>query len=193
MAVIGHGVFSLNRGEIMISISIDASGLKRAAEKIEDLANSIALAEKKTNSEIPVKAAPEIESASRTAVEDWYMAFNPDYYERTESLLNVYDVQPLTGGINVHLSSDELGGHRASNDYIYEYMFILGYHGGAIFGPEHPSPGVPYWRTGFNFSEWKNPAPKTTSAYTLMRKYISEKKEPIQKLAWSTFLGYLKW
>ena len=187
MAVIGHGVFCLNRGEIMISISIDASGLKRAAEKIENLANSIALAEKKTNSEIPEKAAPEIESASRTAVEDWYMAFHPDYYERTESLLNVYDVQPLTGGINVHLSSDELGGHRASNDYIYNLVFIQGWHGGAFQG------FPPLWRTGFNFSEWGDPAPKTTSAYMLMQKYISEKKKPIQELTRNTFLGYLKW
>ena len=192
MAVIGHGVFCLNRGEIMISISIDTSGLKRAAEKINELADSIQTAERKTNLEIPEKAVPEIESASRTAVEDWYMAFNPDYYERTESLLNVYDVQPLTGEINVHLSSDELGGHRASNDYIYEYMFILGYHGGAILGPEHPSPGTPLWRKGFNFSKWGDPAPKTTSAYTLMRKYISEKKDPIKELTWNTFLGYLK-
>ena len=177
----------------MISIKVNASGLNRAAAKFRKLADSIESAEKKTNEEIPKTAAPEIESASRFAVEDWYMAFNPDYYERTESLLNVYDIQPQIGAINVHLSSDELGGHRASNDYIYEYMFILGYHGGAIFGPEHPSPGVPYWKKGFNFSEWGKPAPKTTSAYTLMRKYISEKKDPIKELTWNTFLGYLKW
>ena len=177
----------------MISIKVNASGLNRAAAKFRKLADSIETAEKKTNEEIPKTATPEIESASRFAVEDWYMAFNPDYYERTESLLNIYDIQPQIGAINVHLSSDELGGHRASNDYIYEYMFILGYHGGAIFGPEHPSPGVPYWKKGFNFSEWGKPAPKTTSAYTLMRKYISEKRDPIKELTWNTFLGYLKW
>ena len=177
----------------MISVTIDTSGLKRAARKINRLASSIETAKSKTNLEIPVKAAPEIESASRFAVEDWYMSFNPDYYERTESLLNVYDIQPQIGTINVHLRSDELGGHRASNDYIYEYMFILGYHGGAISGPEHPAPGTPYWRTGLEFSKWGDPAPKTTSAYTLMRKYISEKKDSIKELTWSTFLGYLKW
>ena len=177
----------------MISLKINASDLNKAARKFRKLADSIETAEKKTNEEIPKKAAPEIESASRFAVEDWYMAFNPNSYERTESLLNVYDVQPQIGEVNVHLSSDELGGHRASNDYIYEYMFILGYHGGAIFGPEHPSPGTPYWRTGFNFSEWGRPAPKTTSAYILMQKYISEKKDPIKELTWNTFLRYLKW
>ena len=108
-------------------------------------------------------------------------------------LLNVYDVKPLSGEINVNLSSDELGGHRVGNDYIYEYIFKQGYHGGAIDGPEHPAPGTPYWRTGFNFSEWGRPAPKTTSAYMLMQKYISEKKDPIKELTWSTFIGYLKW
>lgn len=83
--------------------------------------------------------------------------------------------------------------HRVGNDYIYEYIFKQGYHGGAIDGPEHPAPGTPYWRTGFNFSEWGRPAPKTTSAYMLMQKYISEKKDPIKELTWSTFIGYLKW
>ena len=115
------------------------------------------------------------------------------YYERTESLLNVYDVKPLSGEINVNLSSDELGGHRVGNDYIYEYIFKQGYHGGAIDGPEHPAPGTPYWRTGFNFSEWGITAPKTTSDYMLIQKYISEKKDPIKELTWSTFIGYLKW
>lgn len=177
----------------MISIKVNASGINRAAAKFRKLAYTIETAEKKTNEEIPKKAAPEIESASRFAVEDWYMAFNPSSYERTESLLNVYDVQPLVGEINVHLSSDELGGHRVGNNYIYEYMFKQGYHGGAIDGPEHPSPGTPYWRTGFNFSEWGRPAPKTTSAYILMQKYISEKKDPIKELTWDTFIGYLKW
>lgn len=171
----------------MISIKIDASGLNRTANKIEKLVNSIETAAKKTNSEILIKATPEIESASRFAVEDWYMAFNPNSYERTESLLHVYDVQPFVGEINVHLSSDELGGHRASNDYIYNLAFIQGWHGGAFQG------FPPLWRTGFNFSEWGDPAPKTTSAYMLMQKYIHEKKELIQDLTWSTFLGYLKW
>lgn len=177
----------------MISLKINASNLNKAARKFRKLADSIETAEKKTNEEIPKKAAPEIENASRFAVEDWYMSFNPEYYERTESLLNVYDVKPLSGEINVNLSSDELGGHRVGNNYIYEYIFKQGYHGGAIDGPEHPAPGTPYWRTGFNFSEWGRPAPKTTSAYMLMQKYISEKKDPIKELTWSTFIGYLKW
>lgn len=94
----------------MISLKINASDLNKAARKFRKLADSIETAEKKTNEEIPKKAAPEIESASRFAVEDWYMSFNPEYYERTESLLNVYDVKPLSGEINVNLSSDELGG-----------------------------------------------------------------------------------
>lgn len=171
----------------MISLKINASGLNKAVRKFRKLADSIETAEKKTNYEIPVKAAPEIESASRFAVEDWYMAYSPISYDRTESLLNVYDVQPSIGKINVHLSSDELGGHRASNDYIYNLAFIQGWHGGAFQG------FPPLWRTGFNFSEWGDPALKTTSAYLLMQQYISEKKDPIKKLTWNTFCGYLKW
>lgn len=57
----------------MISLKINASDLNKAARKFRKLADSIETAEKKTNEEIPKKAAPEIESASRFAVEDWYM------------------------------------------------------------------------------------------------------------------------
>lgn len=105
----------------MISLKINASDLNKAARKFRKLADSIETAEKKTNEEILKKAAPEIESASRFAVEDWYMSFNPEYYERTESLLNVYDVKPLSGEINVNLSSDELGGHRVGKSCIKRF------------------------------------------------------------------------
>ena len=54
----------------MISLKINASDLNKAARKFRKLADSIETAEKKTNEEIPKKAAPEIESASRFAVED---------------------------------------------------------------------------------------------------------------------------
>ena len=47
----------------MISLKINASDLNKAARKFRKLADSIETAEKKTNYEIPVKAAPEIESA----------------------------------------------------------------------------------------------------------------------------------
>ena len=49
----------------MISFKIDASGLKRAADKVEKLANSIEVAEKKTNEEMPKKSQPYFEYASR--------------------------------------------------------------------------------------------------------------------------------
>ena len=172
----------------MISVTIDTSGIKRAAKKIQKLVNSIETAENKTNEEIPKKAAPEIERAARTAVEDWYMAYSPDYYNRKESLLHVYDVKPQVGLVNVHLSSDELGGHRVSNDYIYNLMFLQGWHGGALHDGFPP-----LYRTGMNFSEWGRPAEKTTSAYLLMQQYIGEMKYEIQELTWNTFRGYLKW
>ena len=172
----------------MISVTIDTSGIKRAAKKIQKFADSIENAKNKTNEEIPQKAAPEIEKAARTAVEDWYMAYQPVSYERTESLLHVYDVKPQTGLVNVHLSSDELGGHRVSSDYIYNLMFLQGWHGGALHDGFPPLK-----RTGPGFIYWGGPTVKTTPAYLLMQQYIGEMKGEIQELTWNTFRGYLKW
>lgn len=72
-------------------------------------------------------------------------------------------------------------------------MFKQGYHGGADKGPDHPSPGTPYWRTGNGFVRWGNPAVKTKSAYDSMIERIKEEEDDIKKLTWSTFCSYLKW
>lgn len=177
----------------MISFKIDASGLKRAADKVEKLANSIEVAEKKTNEEMPKKLQPYFEYASRQGITEWYEAYNPIYYGRTMSLLHVFEVQPETGLVNINLDSGRLGGHRVNGDYIYEHIFKDGFHGGAIGGPNHPSPGTPYWRTGIGFSHWGNPAVQTESAYDLMIQRIKEQEADVKALTWSTFLGYLKW
>ena len=54
----------------MISLKINASDLNKAARKFRKLADSIETAEKKTNEEIPKKAAPEIVRACRSSAED---------------------------------------------------------------------------------------------------------------------------
>ena len=128
----------------MISLKINASDLNKAARKFRKLADSIETAEKKTNEEIPKKSQSYFEYASRQGITEWYEAYDPIYYGRTMSLLHVFEVQPEVGLVNINLDSSRLGGHRVDGDYIYEHMFKDGFHGGAIDGPEHPSPGTPY-------------------------------------------------
>lgn len=73
---------------------------------------------------------------------------NPHMYQRHKNptLANMYHANI---GNELYV---ELGGefsetkHRVSNDYIYEYMFKEGWHGGAISGNGHPSIGTPWYK-----------------------------------------------
>lgn len=56
-------------------------------------------------------------------------------YSPTYSLQDA--IRVIHGKYSVYLDSDEsyiTEEHRVSNSYIYEYMFVKGYHGGAHFG-----------------------------------------------------------
>ena len=89
-----------------------------------------------------------LELMLENAVRAFYDSYSPNSYDRQEDLLNAakITVEPdepwsiETGAEYMH------GGHRAGNDYIYVNSFEQGYHGGAVDGPEHPSPGTPWWR-----------------------------------------------
>lgn len=89
-----------------------------------------------------------IKKISNEAIAHYYNAYTPRMYKRKESLYDAVDYGIRNGEdfyweygadlINVR--------HRASNEYIFDVMFMEGWHGGAKNGPGHPSPGTPYWK-----------------------------------------------
>lgn len=70
-----------------------------------------------------------------TAIDSYYSFREPKYYKRTNSLEHVYKIEKegtiVAWDVGAHLIPDT---HRVSTEYIYDYMFDLGYHGGASKG-----------------------------------------------------------
>lgn len=83
-----------------------------------------------------------------TCIDKYYSSYSPYFYKRTFALEKTYRIE-RNGCIVKWIVGPNLmpATHRASNEYIYEYMFEKGYHGGAVSGENHPSPGTPWYRT----------------------------------------------
>lgn len=81
----------------------------------------------------------------------YYADYTPKYYSRTYSLYKVYKLQIRGTWIRWEFNSDFIPKiHRVDAvdpEYIYNWMFVKGYHGGAVRGKEHPHPGMPWYRT----------------------------------------------
>ena len=84
----------------------------------------------------------------KSVVNAWYGSYGPKYYHRTRSLY--YFAYPYVEGEDFWVdygTEHYYAHHRASPEVIYANSFQQGWHGGAIGGPGHPSPGTPYYRT----------------------------------------------
>ena len=118
------------------------------------------------------------EEICKREIDRFYNEYSPTLvYKRKYDLKNVYNLDVTRDGEFIF----ELGSefmkkkHRVSNDYIYEKMFVEGWHGGADDGPGHPDPGKNYWRTpSVNDDEhgiaaysywWSKPAARSISPY----------------------------
>lgn len=90
-------------------------------------------------------------------VDNYYASYSPRYYSRTNGLKNAY-ICEVYGNILVFESDASMlgGSHRIeSKEYIFDHMFLEGWHGGANSGPNHPAPGELYWRTPFKeYTRW---------------------------------------
>ena len=77
----------------------------------------------------------------KTAIDSYYDSYEPHIYQRQESLYSAFQVELTHAGFDLVFDEGNMrGGHRISNEYIYDVMFKKGYHGGA------PHNGNYYWR-----------------------------------------------
>lgn len=120
---------------------------KKAIEKAKDKITKIV--EEKTT-----KLKEDLDEEARSAISAWYAKYNPTYYGmmRQMRLRQAYRIEQ--DGIEVSISFDSsylsgLGFHQ-SEETIYNYVFVLGYHGGS---PGTDKNGVkvddPHWRTPY--------------------------------------------
>lgn len=107
------------------------------------------------NKKIEKRFEKDVNKVIKRAINDFYRTFKPDYYKRKYSLRSMYKLTIKDGEYTIdysHKYTDKT--HRASNEYIFNLVFVKGWHGGAPGiadhkveqWREHPNPGIPYWR-----------------------------------------------
>ena len=112
--------------------------------------------------------ADDIDYIFTTCIDEFYNSYSPKYYKRTGSLYDIYDVSISGTIISWTVPYMYPGGHRVGGEFIYNYVFEGGYHGGAPSGkPDmagNPHPGYMAWRTpppsfgNHPYTFWGNPA-----------------------------------
>lgn len=105
-------------------------------------------------------------------------------YKRKWDLYNAYKVNVNSREWSILFDSKYMHEHGSLNDYIFNIAFLDGYHGGANSGRNHPNPGEPWLRGGYNFSQWLRPATLTESPFHMISKeatrYLDETKQKSQ-------------
>lgn len=89
-----------------------------------------------------------IKEICNEAISRYYNAYAPRMYKRKESLYDAVDYG-IRNNTQFHAEygADLISArHRVSNEYIFNVMFMEGWHGGAKNGHGHPSPRTPYWK-----------------------------------------------
>lgn len=109
-----------------------------------------------------------VESIYKDVVDSFYGDYTPHYYDRTGDLYKLLEIEvgkqrakPIIHKERLWPSNDGIDA-----DGLYDLVFVGGWHGGAPSGPDHPSPGTPYWRAPYpQYYEWYRPAYKSPSMW----------------------------
>ena len=88
------------------------------------------------------------------AVDEFYRGYHPFTYRRTNDLKNAYFIDIVNDKFIFVLGSQYMKhthrvdrGKYPNQDYIFETIFMKGWHGGATSGEGHPEGDDAYWRT----------------------------------------------
>ena len=126
---------------------------------------------KETNEIYADKLSDKVLMVCISAIDRFYDEYTPKYYDRLGTLYNVYEVNQSKNYITVLFDSSALSGHRVSNDYIYNTVFLQGYHGGAWVGIDRP-----YYRTNVCFTDWGDPAKRSHSPFQDIKRKVERLK-----------------
>ena len=129
---------------------------------------------KKIKQDVAKEAASQVyedlDSIFIACIDKFYADYDPTFYRREGSLYHTYELTNKNGVISRNFGAQYMPqsyehSHRVSNQYIYDQMFLQGYHGGAHtiasekveqWG-EHPEDGTPWYRTPHPSRGVKNP------------------------------------
>lgn len=113
-----------------------ANKLKEQEAKIRKLIDLIdsGKAQKDIVENVNKKQKKKMEKIGKSAIDEYY-DMPRTYYDPTHSLYNAYKIENNNGDIVINTDDPSLipDVHRVSSEYIYEKMFVEGWHGGAEF------------------------------------------------------------
>lgn len=115
--------------------------IAKAKKTIMDIIQQMPKVVVDINEEYDKKIRDKFDLIATNAIDDYYADYDPIYYDRLGDLYHTYKIIITDYERRIELSHIYMnGGHRASNEYIFDTMFVYGYHGGA------PHNGEFYWR-----------------------------------------------
>lgn len=155
------------------NIAILATQIKAKADEISE--ETV----KKTYIEFGDYQQRRLESLFEEAVRQFYDAYSPSFYSRSESMYDVLNLQKNGDGLIIYddvmdlLDRTKMTVDRKGGD-LFNKVFVEGWHGGAEgindalaerYGA-HPSPGIPYYRTPHPYyTRWGKQAFRSESPY----------------------------
>lgn len=108
----------------------------------------------------PKKLKEDIDDMARSIIARWYASYpSPIYYNRQRSLYHAYRLEQNGVDVEIIFEASNLKGHyHQSAEYVYDTVFIGGWHGGSV-GTDSSGETVdePTWRTPY-------PTPKNIKA-----------------------------
>lgn len=135
----------------------------------------------KTYTEFGQYQAQMITKIFNDAVNQFYAAYTPNFYDRHDGLYDVLDMTydqrgiVITGdGNKLLFNKSEMHGDRRGGD-LFNKVFIEGWHGGAesSYRGDHPESGVPYYRKPVGYYKyWGRRAVQTESPYHIINEAL---------------------
>lgn len=136
-----------------IKVQKDTSRIDETFDRLIEAAEKISA---KLNAKYNKRVKFNLELIVKNAVDDFYQSYSPHRYKRQEGLYKGAKVNATDDDWSIELGPQFMEtNYEAGINYVYWNSFENGFHGGAVDGPDHPEPGVPWWKL---HGEWYMPA-----------------------------------
>ena len=119
---------------------------REAMEWFNDLLNTLAEISEKYAEELREK----LNIIAESTIEDFYDDYIPSGYRRIYDIYNTYKIDVELDQFeivwDIDYSPDYMKYHDGLKEYLFDIVFMQGWHGGADKGSGHPEPGTPWYR-----------------------------------------------
>lgn len=156
------------------------------------------------NQKIPKKMVKDMQFQIQMAIQDWYSAYDPLLYNRTQRLLNSGHAEIRSkNAVAAFFDTGDIGQHRnLTGEWVADLTIVRGYHGGQAGKDSNGiTVSVPTWRTPNPkraeqlgekpWNRWFAPAPKTTPPIQLadirIKQRMPEYGKWVAEMFWREF------